>query len=255
MNQAEYDNFIKAKQASRYLRGCDLQNKTPRTLIYGYTCDRHTFHVYLDGNGLLNRVIYDSDRFLVSHADESAALEASNYSPEKRAYPEACDLEFCQLLSQSGVEIPFTAFSEDRKAADWYGLRLEELTVVEPNDCLGVISLSVQDMGLKEDVSHLSDKQIASLESKVSAMLTEVFGGVYRRAKYLNSDELPKWIASLPGNIEWSVRDWFKTMGYVEYKSSYAEREEGFTLDPAVAVSLQDKVMALMLAKLSPVPN
>lgn len=244
MNQSEYAAFINTKYVEMYPRGSDLANKAPRTLIYGYTCDRDTFHVYLDERGVLNRVIYNSDGFLLSHADESTPLAAYEYSPEKRAYPEACDLAFCGLLKQAGVEIPFTTFNESRVLATWYGKRKEDLIAADLNDHLGSVFVTVDELNLPAEARYLPGSQTIELESRVSGMLTEVFDKVYRRIKYLKSDELPGWLGSLPGNVEWSIRSTLESMGYTvppDYK-----------LSPEVAEALRDKVKAVVLGQLYP---
>ena len=45
----------------------------------------------------------------------------SSLVPNKRVYPETCDIDFCHLLISSGINIPFTIFDETREQAKYYG--------------------------------------------------------------------------------------------------------------------------------------
>lgn len=71
-----------------------------RTLLYGYTCQRSTFHVYLK-DGEIKVAIYD-------HLEDmwEWKVEYNNeYIPDKRIYPERSDFEFVSLLMQRGVNV------------------------------------------------------------------------------------------------------------------------------------------------------
>jgi len=41
--------------------------------------------------------------------------------PDKRVYSEACDYEFCKLLINYGVSIPFLSHNPDRPKQQFYG--------------------------------------------------------------------------------------------------------------------------------------
>lgn len=76
-----------------------------RTLLYGYTCDRKTFHVYLKDKEI-HTVFYDisyeeKDPNPIKMA-EVHVMSNRDYIPDKRLYPEACDYQFCKLLLASG---------------------------------------------------------------------------------------------------------------------------------------------------------
>lgn len=89
-----------------------LSDQTDRTLMYGYTLERETFHVYLQG-GIIHKVIYTFSGEVLLH-EYGNVLPAESLIPDKRAYPERCDLEFCQKLSAAGHSIPFTTYDESR---------------------------------------------------------------------------------------------------------------------------------------------
>ncbi len=103
------------------LAGRSLQNQTNRTLIYGYTTDRRSHHVYLfDGN--IYGVVYRKDSALF----RIFAHDNSCFVPTKRIYPGACDFEFCALLAQLGVRLPFTTRSGGRDLSlKYHGATLE----------------------------------------------------------------------------------------------------------------------------------
>jgi hypothetical protein len=126
MNIKELD-YIKKADWKKMISADEL-SPHPRTLIYGYTCDRDTFHVYLDVHDLIHIVVYKGKTLLYSSFGES--VEARLCVPDKRLYPEACDFEMCTLLKTKDVELPFTIFNPDRPRSDFYGLKLDELNVI-----------------------------------------------------------------------------------------------------------------------------
>ena len=100
-----------------------------RTLLYGYTCDRCTFHVYLK-NMEIHTVIYDNDysedKIKPKNMREVCIKSNYDYIPDKRLYPEACDYQFCNLLKNCNMNLPFTSFNEERPIQDFYGFTLED---------------------------------------------------------------------------------------------------------------------------------
>lgn len=101
-----------------------------RTLLYGYTCDRKTFHVYLKDQEI-HTVIYD---IVYEEKDpnpinmvEVHVKSNRDYIPDKRLYPETCDYLFCKLLKNVGVHLPFTTFNDDRPIQDFYGFTLQDM--------------------------------------------------------------------------------------------------------------------------------
>ena len=48
MNKSEFEQLKKIKDLPEpIISGDTLTRKKDRTLLYGYTCDRRTFHVYI----------------------------------------------------------------------------------------------------------------------------------------------------------------------------------------------------------------
>jgi hypothetical protein len=126
MNRDEYKTLTTSSPAKNAVITADqLLNRMPRTLIYGYTLERHTFHVYLGLDEAIHVLVYKdvSDdpetgaaRYLIlDHAGPGGRQLESNreFLPSKRAYPESCDFEFCKVLR--GVELypSFTTFTDD----------------------------------------------------------------------------------------------------------------------------------------------
>mgnify|MGYP007039915543 FL=1 len=50
-----------------------------------------------------------------------------NYIPDKRLYPETCDYEFCVLLKERDIYLPFTTYDEKRPLRNYYGFTLEDI--------------------------------------------------------------------------------------------------------------------------------
>lgn len=125
----------------------DLEYKENRTLLWGYTCDRSSWHVYLlygeiyhlcydivnqasPSNGIINNDKsnpLDQWHFLINTKATSYNLDQHPLTPNKRLYPEACDYEFCLRLKERGIHLPFTNFNEKRPTKPFYGLTLDHI--------------------------------------------------------------------------------------------------------------------------------
>ena len=102
-----------------------LRSKNDHTLIWGYTVDRESFHVYLK-DGVIYKVIYD-------YKCEPVNLPVNSMYdviPCKRAYPEACDYDFCRYIKAIGGAIPFTGYNEEREEKQFHGEVLPEHQIV-----------------------------------------------------------------------------------------------------------------------------
>lgn len=112
MNRKQYELLTSGK----VIEFSDLKDKTERTLIWGYTCDRASFHVYIKDEEI-KAIMYFSEKDI----KELNIQYNSQYVPDKRLYPEACDYEFCCLLAQDGVNLPYTTFNDERELKQYYG--------------------------------------------------------------------------------------------------------------------------------------
>lgn len=92
-----------------------LKNKEDRTLIYGYDCDRNTFHVYLKDEQI--HILKYNSREVFPKLE---AFSNDDYVPNKRVYPEYSDFEFCKLLKEQDIHISFLSYSEPAKEPNPY---------------------------------------------------------------------------------------------------------------------------------------
>lgn len=100
-----------------------LLNQKDRTLLWGYTTDRDSFHVYMKG-GVVYRIIYSAQ----SQPYVERALEDPDlFVPNHRVYPDASDFEFCRLLLDLGVNhIPFLRYNSGREPTQYHGKIVED---------------------------------------------------------------------------------------------------------------------------------
>lgn len=84
-----------------------------RTLLYGYTAVRQTWHVYLV-DGVIHREVFDYNRTTVEH-EHATVWWADELLPDKRVYPEDADPQFVNALLRLGLRVPFTTFDDERR--------------------------------------------------------------------------------------------------------------------------------------------
>jgi len=106
-----------------------------KTLLYGYTCERETFHVYIK-NEQIYVVVYSTEYVKGAPTPKNMrqikVTSNRDYVPDKRLYPERCDYNFCKLLKEKGVQLPFTTWSEpveidlEDPRYPYYGFTLED---------------------------------------------------------------------------------------------------------------------------------
>ncbi len=126
MTEAEYKSLDEVRTSPAVIKGSDLKDQTPRTLLYGYDYDRCSWHVYLDFDGLIHLVRYDhSDRLMVHETEETVDAN-TDYRPTKRSYPEDCDFEFTKLLREADAYPCFTTMAIPSTGGPFYGLRAYE---------------------------------------------------------------------------------------------------------------------------------
>ena len=107
-------------QASDYTRHSD---RNPKTLLYGYTCERDTHHVFQDFNGYIYVYVYRpnglKDETVIRKVDVyvDGIKSLQELVPDKRLYPQYCDYDFCVYLKERGVNLPFTTYDPPRKGS------------------------------------------------------------------------------------------------------------------------------------------
>jgi hypothetical protein len=125
MDKTEFD-LLKKTNCDEIITADDLKNKSDRTLLYGYTCERHTFHVYIKDKEI-HVIIYDNDytgENKVKNVREFIPKGNRDFVPDKRLYPEACDYEFCSILRKMDIDLPFTFWNDNREPNQFYGYTL-----------------------------------------------------------------------------------------------------------------------------------
>jgi hypothetical protein len=127
MTEDEYTELIKdANQEPRvYVSDFDGHD---RTLLYGYTCDRTSFHVYL-WEGQIWRVEYHATSLQLLFHAVADSFRAVDLIPDRRVYPEATDFQMAQRLQALGVRVPYKPFDVERweyyqKALPFVGKRV-----------------------------------------------------------------------------------------------------------------------------------
>ena len=102
-----------------------------KTLMYGFTCERKTFHVYVK-NGEIYVVTYNNDystdKVRPKNMEQIVVNSNYDYVPDKRLYPERCEYHFCKMLKEKGVHLPFTTWNYDvDNNCKYYGFTLEDM--------------------------------------------------------------------------------------------------------------------------------
>lgn len=120
------------KETEKLICADDLTPYTyNKTLLYGYTCDRRTFHVYLKNKNIYV-VIYENDystgKARPKNMRQVIVHDNYDFVPDKRLYPERCDYHFCKLLKEKGIHLPFTTWDDTVTiTAGYYGFTLEDV--------------------------------------------------------------------------------------------------------------------------------
>ena len=196
MTETEYQALCR-KPERAVLSATDLQDKTPRTLLYGYTTARDTFHVYLDPLGCIHVLVYcDITRLPLTHTAGPAGGVSRNedYVPDKRLYPERCDAEFCRLLTRVGVTLPFTTFDATRQGGrtTYEGCVTEDLQPATTLEVAAVAGLSpirqLARIALEEAAFELG-QPLHKLTEDRFVLPTNVLTEVLNRARELTLEQ------------------------------------------------------------------
>lgn len=130
MDKREFEALTKVEaliQGPIFLRVEDFSKETDgRTLLYGYTCDRETFHVYSFFSGEIYIHVYrniggKAETVRLYDVSSEGLQSLQDLIPNKRLYPQYCDGEFCTYLKERGVTLPFTTWADpDSRGDQWY---------------------------------------------------------------------------------------------------------------------------------------
>lgn len=106
MTKAEFDKLTFPSIYPVYVYvGEIFARKTNRTLLYGYTRDRQTWHVYLKDD-LLHLYVYGNGyQHCVGFDVYGTSMQVLDLLPDKCLYPAACDYSFVNLLHSKGVNV------------------------------------------------------------------------------------------------------------------------------------------------------
>lgn len=204
MDKKQYEILCEMERVPVRASSKELRNQEPRTLIYGYTCDRDTFHVYLGEDGI-HLVVYNYHGMLALHCRESEGIPLEDCVPDKRVYPEACDYEFCLILKRAGVNIPFTTWSEGRETALFHGKRVEELvTKYRPAD----FQLPRQpfevlvEQELYGGKLFINEEMVASLVELTHSVAQSYLQALIPALPRNDVSRAEGWLNNLPGSID-----------------------------------------------------
>jgi len=123
LNKHQYESLLQApSKPPKTISISDIPccSQHPGTLLWGYTPERYSHHVYVFKN-TLHLYVYESQVTPVLIRYESGDIVLKDIVPVKRLYPEACNYEFCLQLKRLGLYLPFTTFNEDREPNQYYG--------------------------------------------------------------------------------------------------------------------------------------
>lgn len=94
----------------------DEVGNVDRTLAYGYTCVRESWHAYVY-HGEIHVVVYtggwDTRPADVKSHVRGRKLDAILLRPDKRVYPHHTDAVFATLMLAKGCPLPFTTFDDE----------------------------------------------------------------------------------------------------------------------------------------------
>jgi hypothetical protein len=126
----ELQNFKRLMDARSVVQELDvvafMSDISDRTLIYGFTLDRETFHVYIQDK-IIHRITYNENSNQPTSSLSGERFLLTELVPNKRIYPEASDFKFCTFLQSQDIDLPFTTFNPNRPVAKFYGETVESL--------------------------------------------------------------------------------------------------------------------------------
>jgi hypothetical protein len=112
MNPTEWAEYGATATAPEPLTlSIDEVGHDERTLAYGYTCQRQSWHAYVHDHEL-HVIIYDYSKNAAFYI-HGERLPLEDLKPDKRVYPDACELAFSQLMRRRDHQLPFTGGVEE----------------------------------------------------------------------------------------------------------------------------------------------
>jgi hypothetical protein len=109
VNKEEFESLKDAMSFALMVHVTDFTGPD-RTLLYGYTCDRDTFHIYLK-DGYIHRLVYTYDGEVKDYGWHKA-WHPERMVPDKRVYPESTDIQMAYRLQATQVSVPYLPFTE-----------------------------------------------------------------------------------------------------------------------------------------------
>ena len=104
MTEYEYEQLMDLKKVNEiYIH--DLPENYEGTLVYGYTCNRESFHFYAK-DGVFHRLFYVGNS--VVHYDYGGIYEAAQCVPDKRVYRQESQYFFLHLLKKRDIVFSVT---------------------------------------------------------------------------------------------------------------------------------------------------
>lgn len=128
MNKDEYGKIIDLQlKDNPPIQTEDLFDISDKTLLYGYTRNEDTFHVYVKDKRI-HTVLYrvDYKYGMPTLMKEISVNSNDDYIPDKSLHPETCDFNFCKMLKKLGYNLPFTSWNDERPMSKFYGFTLED---------------------------------------------------------------------------------------------------------------------------------
>lgn len=119
MNLEEKKLFQRMNNHDNVISILDLPAGYEGTLLYGYNCDRTTFHVYAKDEEI-HAVTYDSDKSVIKH-EHRGGLEVDQCYPNKRVYRQETQYFFAKLLKERGAEFSIVDSGANEENCIKYG--------------------------------------------------------------------------------------------------------------------------------------
>lgn len=129
MTKQELEQLIEQAVATPMVSISELPKGFEGTLLYGYTCERHTFHVYVKDE-VIHAVTYNFDEEIIIHTSGKEVYAGSCF-PDKRVYRQPTHFFFMELLAKKGFTPSVTESTLPEDFNISIGEFLERAKVVE----------------------------------------------------------------------------------------------------------------------------